>query len=108
MSTTKLFTRTLLAGFALLSVTVAPNANAESVIVNRGPNGAAFIVKSDNIPVDAQALPQSPARSFPSLVTKGPNGAAALSSKTVTSEADKVVSVPNVITRGPNGAAFVK
>ncbi len=108
MSTTKLFTQTVIAGLALLSIAAAPKANAESVVVNRGPNGAAFIVKSDNIPVDAKTLPQSPAHDFPRIVTKGPNGAAAFSNKPVTSESGKVVTVPNVITRGPNGAAVVK
>ncbi len=106
MTHTKLFTQTLLAGFVLLSAAAAPKANAESVIVNRGPNGAAFIVDSDRIPIDAKTQSQSPARGFPNLVTKGPNGAATLSNK-ADAKSDKVVSVPNVITRGPNGAAVV-
>lgn len=108
MTTTKLFTHTLLAGFALFNLASAPKANAESVVVNRGPNGAAFIVNADNIPVDAKAAPQTPAHSFPNVETKGPHGAATLSNKAETVKSDKVVSVPKVITRGPNGAAVIK
>lgn len=108
MSNTKLFSSALLTGFALLSIVVAPKANAESVVVNRGPNGAAFIVKVDRIPVDAKTLPQTPAKGFPNLVTKGPNGASALSNNPETSKSTQAVSVPDVITRGPNGAAVVK
>lgn len=107
MTTTKLFTHTLLAGCALFSLATAPQATAETVVVNRGPNGAAFIVNSDNIPVDAKVQPQSPSHEFPNLVVKGPNGAATLTSKPQVSSSDKAVSVPNLITRGPNGAAVV-
>ncbi len=107
MTRTKLFTHTLLAGFALFNVATAPQANAEYVTITRGSNGAATIVKADKIPVDAQTQPNSPSHSFPKLVTKGPHGAVTLSTKSRSMKSEVSVSVPNVITRGPNGAAVI-
>ncbi len=81
MTRTKFFTHTLLAGFALFNVAIAPQANAEYVTINRGPNGTVTIVKANKIPVDAQTQPESPSHDFPNLVTNGPNGAGTLSTK---------------------------
>ncbi len=107
MTRTKLFAHTLLTGFALFNVAIAPQANAEYVTITRGPNGAATIVKANNIPVDAQTQPESPGHAFPNLVTKGPHGAGTLSTKSESMKSKVSVSVPNVITRGPNGAAVI-
>ena len=75
MKLTQVITRSSLAAVALLNLSLATSAIAEPIVVTRGPNGAAHVVKSDNIPVDAMQAPVSEAREFPQLVQKGPGGA---------------------------------
>lgn len=79
MTHTKVLTHALLAGFALLNIATVSKANAEPITVNRGPNGAAFIVDSDHVPLDAKIQPQTPSHSFPEVMIRGPHGAAHLS-----------------------------
>jgi hypothetical protein len=68
----------LLAGFSLLSLSQAPKANAETVWVQRGPHGAIQVVDRDRIPVGATPLNISGSQGFPTLVNRGPHGAANL------------------------------
>ncbi|NJR56460.1 MAG: hypothetical protein HC768_19050, partial [Acaryochloris sp. CRU_2_0] len=60
MTRTKVLTHALLASFALFNIATTPKANAEPITVNRGSNGAAFIVDSKHIPLDAKTQPQTP------------------------------------------------
>ena len=108
MTRTKFFTHALLAGITLLTVSAGVKASAEPVFVTQGSQGAVRIVDSENIPVGARRLPQSPARPFPNLVTRGSNGAAHIvtASESMT-EQQQVTAVPKVITRGPNGAGVI-
>ncbi|NJN23333.1 MAG: hypothetical protein HC810_01580, partial [Acaryochloridaceae cyanobacterium RL_2_7] len=103
MTFTQLITRSSVAALALLNVSLASSAIATPITVTRGPNGAAHVVKSNNIPVDAKMAPTSEARQFPTLVQKGPGGAAHIV-KTTDTMMDKnaQASVPNLIQRGPN------
>ena len=48
---------------------------AKPIVVTRGPNGAAHVVKSDKIPLDAKVPPMSQSRQFPKVQQKGPGGA---------------------------------
>ncbi len=53
MTHTKVIAHALLAGFAVLNLGTALKANASPITVTRGSHGAAFIVDSEKIPVDA-------------------------------------------------------
>ena len=103
MNVTQIMTRSSLAAVALLNLSLA--AVAEPVVVTRGPNGAAHVVKADTIPVDAEPAPKGETREFPQLVQKGPGGAVQIvqSDKPV-SRSNRQASTPQLIQRGPNGA----
>ena len=105
MQLTQVMTRSSLAAIALLNLSLATSVVAEPIVVTRGPNGAAHIVKTDNIPADAQRAPKSAVREFPQLVKKGPGGAVQIvnESKPATKAAQQA-SRPRLIQRGPNGA----
>ncbi|MGB8702279.1 MAG: hypothetical protein WCD18_22915 [Thermosynechococcaceae cyanobacterium] len=108
MSHAKVLVHACLAGFALFNIASAPQANASPVTVIRGSHGAAFIVESDRIPVDARPLPSTPSQSFPKLATRGSHGAAQiLSASSETHPNRPMTSVPNIIIRGPHSTAFV-
>jgi hypothetical protein len=107
MTRTKLFAHTLLAGFAVLNLGTALKASASPVTVNRGPHGAAFIVNSDNIPVDTKSLPTSSNRSFPNLMTRGSHGASVITSAAAMKSDEQAIAVPHLVTRGSHGAAII-
>jgi hypothetical protein len=107
MTYTKLIAHTLLAGFALLNLTTALKASATPITVTRGPNGAAVIIDSENIPVDAKASPTSPNRSFPELMTRGSHGASFVTAASQMKSEKQAISVPNLVTRGSHGAAVI-
>ncbi len=105
MQLTQVITRSSLAAIALLNLSLATSAFAEPIVVTRGPNGAAHVVKADNVPVDAKQAPSSEAREFPQLVKREPGGAVQIvnESKPETN-ATRQASRPQLIQRGPNGA----
>lgn len=120
MNTNKRFAQTILstgskfavAGLAVLSIglSLTPEARAEKVLVQRGPNSAASFVEKDNIPVDAKLVNPKTIQpsSYPVLQTRGPNNAAHITRQTeVTTPSASSKKAPKVITRGPNGAAFI-
>ena len=105
MQLTQVITRSSLTAIALLNLSFATSAFAEPTVVTRGPNGAAHVVKTDNIPVDAKQAPSSKVREFPQLVKRGPGGAVQIvnESKPET-KTTRQASRPQLIQRGPNGA----
>ncbi len=105
MQFTQVIARSSLVVVALLNLSLATSAIAEPVVVTRGPNGAAHVVKTGNIPLDAKQFPDSEAREFPQLVKRGPGGAVQIvnESKPET-KASQQASQPRLIQRGPNGA----
>ncbi|NJK41179.1 MAG: hypothetical protein HC934_07170 [Acaryochloridaceae cyanobacterium SU_2_1] len=99
---------TVLASLTLLTAGVS-QAQAGTITVTRGPNGAAHLVNMDNIPVDAKVQPSatlSPARR---VVTRGPNGASHIASDSspanLASSPTATLNPVRLKTRGPNGAA---
>ena len=107
MTYTKLIAHTLLAGFALLNLSTAVKASATPITVTRGSHGAAAIIDSENIPVDAKASQTSPNRSFPELMTRGSHGASVVSDASQMKSDKQAMSVPNLMARGPHGAAVI-
>jgi hypothetical protein len=107
MTRTKFIAHTLLAGFALLNLSTALKAIATPITVTRGSHGAAVIIDSENIPVDAKALPTSPNRSFPKLMTRGSHGANIMSAASQMRSDKQAISVPNLMARGSHGAAVI-
>ena len=105
MKLTQVMTRSSLAAVAFLNLSLATSAIAEPVVVTRGPNRAAHVVKTDRVPTDAKQAPNGEVREFPQLVQKGPGGAAqiAKSIKPVSRSNQQAVT-PQLIQRGPNGA----
>ena len=108
MKLTQVITRSSLAAVALLNLSLATSAIAEPIVVTRGPNGAAHVVKSNNVPVDAKQATVSEAREFPQLVQKGPGGAVQIVKDAQPSQrSTRQAKTPTLIQRGPNGAFFV-
>jgi len=107
MTFTQIITRSSLAAIAVLNLSVA--AIAEPIVVTRGPNGAAHVVKSDAVPHDAQKAPMTEARQFPQTVQKGPGGAVHIVTKAKSSAQASTTPIKQarLIQRGPNGAFFV-
>ena len=93
MQLTQVITRSSLAAIALLNLSLATSAFAEPIVVTRGPNGAAHVVKTDNVPVDANVLPNNKIGAIAQAKQTGIGGA----ELSVTSR---------LIQRGPNGAFF--
>jgi Spy/CpxP family protein refolding chaperone len=71
----KILVHSLLAGFALLSLSQAPKAGAETVWVQRGSHGAIQVVDRDRIPSGATPLNIAGSQGFPNLINRGPHGA---------------------------------
>lgn len=81
MQRNKLLVHSLLAGFALLSLSQAPKASAETVWVQRGSHGAIQVVDRDRLPSGATPLNISGSQGFPNLVYRGSHGAANLANR---------------------------
>ncbi len=107
MTRTKFIAHTLLAGFALLNLGTALKASATPIIVTRGSHGAAVIVESDNIPVDAKASPTSPNRDFPKLMSRGSHGASLATGGSAMKSDMQAFAAPTFATRGSHGAAII-
>jgi hypothetical protein len=107
MAYTKLIAHTLLAGFALLNLTTALKASAAPIIVTRGSHGAAIIVDSENIPVDAKASPTSPNRDFPELMSRDSHGASLATEGSAMKSDMQAFAAPTFATRGSHGAAII-
>jgi hypothetical protein len=107
MTRTKRIAHTLLAGFAVLNLGTALKANAAPITVTRGSHGAAFIVDSDHIPVDAKSLPTSPNPTFPELTTRGSHGASIVTAASVMKSEMQAFAVPTLVNRGPHGASMI-
>jgi hypothetical protein len=78
MQRSKILVHSLLAGFALLSLSQAPKAGAETVWVQRGSHGAIQVVDRDRLPSGATPLNIGGSQGFPNLVLRGPHGAVSL------------------------------
>ena len=100
-------TRVSVAAVALLNLSIATSAFAETITVTRGPNGAAHVVKADKVPLDAQVAPMTEARSFPELTLKGPGGAAHITTQEKPSEFKAEAARPKLVRQGTHGAFFV-
>ena len=96
MKLTTVFTRSALAAIAILNVSVASQAIAEPITVQRGSHGGSVVVEADNIPVDATRQVKQTNRSR-AVIQRGPRGAYQIGRR----------SVKRLITRGPNGAGFI-
>ena len=109
MKLSQVITRSSLAAVALLNLSIATSAIAEPIVVTRGPNGAAHVVKSNAVPHDAQKAPMTEARQFPQTVQKGPGGAVHIVTKAKSSAqaSSTPIKQARLIQRGPNGAFFV-
>jgi hypothetical protein len=107
MARTKFIAHTLLAGFALLNISTALKASAAPIIVTRGSHGAAVIVDSDNIPVDAKASPTSPNRNFPKLMSRGSHGASFTTEGSKMKPGMQAFAAPTFATRGSHGATII-
>jgi hypothetical protein len=107
MTRTKFIAHTLLAGFALLNLSTALKASAAPIIVTRGSHGAAVIVESDHIPVDAKASPTSPNRDFPGLMSRGSHGASLATEGSVMKANMQAFAAPSFVTRGSHGASII-
>ena len=102
MKLSQVITRSSLVAIALLNLSTS--AFAETIIVTRGPNGAAHIVKSDNIPLDAQVTTMTEANAFPEVVTKGPGGAAHIITQEKATEIKTETSRRKLVRHGTHGA----
>jgi hypothetical protein len=107
MTRTKLIAHALLAGFAILNLGTMLKANAAPITVTRGSHGAAFIVDSDNIPVDAKSLPTSPNHTFPELTIRGSHGASIANTAAVMKSDMQAFGVPTLVNRGSHGASII-
>jgi hypothetical protein len=107
MTRTKFIAHTLLAGFALLNLSTALKASAAPIIVTRGSHGAAVIVDSENIPVDAKASPTSPNHAFPGLMSRGSHGASLATEASAVKPNMQAFATPTSATRGSHGASVI-
>jgi hypothetical protein len=107
MTRTKFIAHTLLAGFALLNLGTALKASAAPIIVTRGSHGAAVIVDSDTIPVDAKASPNSPNHAFPGLMSRGSHGASLATEASEMKPNMQAFATPTFATRGSHGASII-
>ena len=105
MKLTTVFTRSVLAAITVLNVSVASQALAEPITVQRGSHGGSLIVDSDNIPVDATRQVGRSGRSK-AVIQRGPRGAYQVGRKSAQRSAHRS-SGQRLITRGPNGAGFI-
>jgi hypothetical protein len=80
-------------------------ASAQSILITRGPGGAASIV--DSVPVGATVLPTTPSQGFPNLVTRGPGGAAHIVEQKSEKMMTQAHDFPKLMTYGPNGASHL-
>ena len=99
MKNTKLFTNTIFAGLAVLSLGLSFSSVAEArpVLVQRGSHGGHTLANPNNIPLDAKQLKSTSRREH----TKE---TATVKTKQQQSNANRT---RKIITRGPNGAAFI-
>ena len=105
MKLSQVISRTSIATIALLNLSIATSAIAETVVVTRGPNGAAHVVKAENIPVDAKVQPTSESRKFPQVTQKGPGGATHIvSEKKVKAPIKAEQKSPRLVRHGTHGA----
>ena len=104
MKLSQVITRSSLAAVALLNLSIATSAIAEPIVVTRGPNGAAHVVKSDNIPIDAKTHPMTEAHEFPKVTQKGPGGASHIvSQKKATPTTKAETTSPRLVRHGSHG-----
>ncbi|NJN23725.1 MAG: hypothetical protein HC810_04135 [Acaryochloridaceae cyanobacterium RL_2_7] len=57
------------------------------------------------MPIGAHAQPQSAARNFPNLITRGPGGASHISNSEAPKSQGSFAGFPDIVNRGPNGGA---
>lgn len=69
-----------LTSFAIHSIGFIFPTTAETITVNRGPNGAIHQVSTDRIPQDAQVHRETLNTRFPNLITKEPHGVTQIAS----------------------------
>ena len=101
MNYSKTLSNALFAGLATLSVglSLTPIAEAKPVIIQRGPNGAAFIVNTNKVNSDKHSQGTQP---LPVTSERETAKATRPTDKTA-----KESRTRRIITRGPNGAAFI-
>ena len=105
MKLTQVITRSSIAAVTLLNLSLATSAFAEPIVVTRGPNGAAHVVKADNVPVDAKVAPMTEANEFPQVTQKGPGGATHLVNESKPETQNETqAKTPRLIRRGTHGA----
>jgi hypothetical protein len=86
--------------------THAASAQTQSILVTRGSHGAVFIV--DKEPSGATVLPTTPSQGYPTLVTRGPGGAAHIvNTAKETKPLAQSHSFPRLIVRGSHGAVQI-
>lgn len=99
----------ILAGLTVLGLGMISPAAAENITVTRGPHGASRQVKIDRIPHDAQVRPNTSAKGFPNIVTRGSHGAAQIAQpREIRQNAAQSSKTLQVIQRGPNGASHIR
>ena len=116
MKTLKTLTQTAFVGLATLTLgvtaTVARAEKSQNIVVTRGPGLAPFVVKADNIPLDAQRVPQAttPTHLFPKLENRGHGNAPHIINAPSNLKPDTQAqsrTFPNLITQGSHGAAAI-
>lgn len=104
MINTKISQRLTLLTLASLSILgTATAALAEYTVVTRGPNGAAHVVKSDQIPLDAKVNTPTAPHTFPRVVVRGPGGAAHIAAESKSIPNYQIISYPKVTNSTPIG-----
>ena len=103
----KTLTRAAFTTVALLSLGFAGHsASAEQIVVTRGPHGAISTVERTSL--GATVLPTTPSLGYPTLVTRGPGGAAHIvDASEIMKAMPEAHAFPNLMTFGPNGASHI-